>query len=191
MKIEDFINPWLIGMNESKRIETIRLDLISRVTPDTTDEEKSAMQVEFNQRIDADRERVRKEETEAYEANTRLFLSNPREAYNVILGSLTNQEKVGEKILSLGIAMVKIKRRGKGVIIGARSDFSYTLSNFEVTGTIGQFSMTTLMHKGNDRHDKIWLESQGAGLIAEMLARGLTEWVIGDETVHLVESKKT
>lgn len=191
MKIEDFINPWLIGMNESKRIETIRLDLLSRVTPATTDEEKSTMQIEFQQRIEADRERVRKEETEAREANTKLFLSNPKEAYSVILGSLTNQERIGEKILSLGIATVKIKRKGKGVILGARTDFAYTLSNFEVTGTIGQFSVTTLMHKGNDGHDKIWLESQGAANIAEMLGMELTEWIIGNETIRLVEEKKT
>lgn len=126
----------------------------SKIVPNMTDEEKNALQQEYNKAVEKAKKERLKLIAEGSRQNAQAFLDNPKEVLEQIEAELPSWQKLGERILAYGIADVTMKRKGKGVLCHKGTIAESTLSNFAVTVKIGQKVYMYETSTYNDRYSK-------------------------------------
>lgn len=180
MKLERLISTDLPKENIDKIRESHLKDFMDNVLMDiseTSSEQREKATADFNAEIDKARKEyaklVCKKNKELSQENTKIFLKNPIK----IVKDLKKEDghrhfSIGEILQMYGIGDAKIKRFGKGQLVGKGSDYPYTISNFLVTIKIGDFSDTIEVGSANDRFSKENLKSYAIEKLVEKIIEG-------------------
>ena len=147
--------------------QEIRKSFMVRVVPDMTQEAKQSLQNEYNEAVKQAKKQLEIQVKAIAKANTEAFLAQPVQVLEELDIERRQLFDLGELLVYRGVAVVTLKRFGKGSKILVGSDYECTSSNFKVTASIGPHVLTEECSSTNDRYFKDRLK----WFMAEKLAR--------------------
>ena len=142
----------------------------ARAMVDPSPEEKTALQNEYIDALQAGRKAAEIEREATMKSNTDAFLANPKAIIKELEDVKMQGYSTGEKMRMYGIGTVSSKRHGKGQKVGIGSDFPHTISQFIVTAKIGPHERIDECGSANDKYFKASMEAMVLGMLASDIA---------------------